>query len=98
MPLICAFTVLGAAKPQGSTRTRTFRDAHGFVKTAITHSNRESLMQWRQDIRNAIQIHAPQLRNALGTRAGGVCRPLSPDAAGERLEKEDVSRDVAGFG
>ena len=65
MPLICAFTVLGAAKPQGSTRTRTFRDAHGFVKTAITHSNRESLMQWRQDIRNAIQIHAPQLRNAL---------------------------------
>lgn len=65
MGQICAFTVYGEAKPQGSTRTRTFRDAKGQLKTAITHSNRESLMQWRQDIRNAIQIHAPELRTNL---------------------------------
>ena len=65
MPLVCSFTVVGAAKPQGSTRTRTFRDARGARHTAITHSNRESLMQWRQDIRTAVQVHAPHLANAL---------------------------------
>lgn len=65
MALVCAFTVYGTPRPQGSTRTRTFRDARGHVKTAITHSNRESLMQWRQDIRNAVQLHAPDLTNAL---------------------------------
>ena len=65
MPLVCSFTVVGAAKPQGSTRTRMFRDARGQMRTAITHSNRDSLMQWRQDIRTAVQVHAPHLANAL---------------------------------
>ena len=65
MALVCAFTVYGTPRPQGSTRTRTFRDARGHVKTAITHSNRESLMQWRADIRSAVQLHAPELRTNL---------------------------------
>lgn len=69
MPLICAFTVLGAAKPQGSTKTITrpvhLPDGRTVYKPVITHSNRASLMQWRQDIRTAVQIHAPQLQHEL---------------------------------
>jgi|SRR5262245_7686618 len=66
MPLVCAFTVVGEAKPQGSTRARTFQNPRtGAWKTAITHSNRASLLQWRQDIRAAIQLQVPQLANAL---------------------------------
>lgn len=66
MALVSAFTVVGQAKPQGSTRTRTYRDARtGHVKTAITHSNRDSLLQWRQDIRAAVQLEAPTLAAGL---------------------------------
>lgn len=75
MALVCAFTVLGAAKPQGSTRTRTFYDTHGRLQTAITHSNRDSLMQWRADIRSAVQLHAPSLRHAL-VRGPVACRAV----------------------
>jgi Holliday junction resolvase RusA-like endonuclease len=57
MPLLCAFTVVGDAVPQGSLR----RGAHGQVR----YSNRDSLMAWRSSIRTAIQLHVPELQNAL---------------------------------
>lgn len=89
MSKICAFTVYGDARPQGSTRTRTFRDARGNTKTAITHSNRESLMQWRQDIRTAIQLHAPELRSNLvrGPIAVRICFAMTkpPSVSKRRL-------------
>jgi Holliday junction resolvase RusA-like endonuclease len=69
MALICSFTVLGEAKPQGSTKTITrqvqLADGRTVYKPVITHSNRESLMRWRTDVRTAIQVHVPQLQNAL---------------------------------
>jgi Holliday junction resolvase RusA-like endonuclease len=78
MSKICAFTVYGDAKPQGSTKTitrpvfdkvtkqpRRLPNGELMMRSVITHSNRESLMQWRQDIRNAIQLHAPELRSNL---------------------------------
>src|SRR5262245_42670949 len=87
MPLICAFTVLGAARPQGSTKTitRPVRLPNGqtVYKPVITHSNRASLMQWRQDNRAAVQLHVPQLGHTL-VRGPVACvaifhrtRPLS---------------------
>jgi Holliday junction resolvase RusA-like endonuclease len=57
MALICAFTVVGEAVPQGSLR----RGAHGQVR----YSNRDSLMAWRSSIRTAIQLHVPDLPHAL---------------------------------
>jgi crossover junction endodeoxyribonuclease RusA len=57
MALICAFTVLGAAVPQGSLQ----RGRHGQVR----YSNGASLMAWRQHIRTAIQLHVPQLATTL---------------------------------
>lgn len=89
MGLVLAFTVLGTARPQGSTRTRTFRDAQGNVKTVITHSNRESLMQWRQDIRSAVQLHAPELRNTL------VSGPVACVAVFHRHRPPSVSKKKA---
>lgn len=86
MPLICAFTVLGAARPQGSTRTRTFYDRNGRLHTAITHSNRESLLRWRQDIRHAVQLHAPRLQNAL------VRGPVAVVAVFHRTRPPSVSK------
>lgn len=78
MPLILSFTVLGHARPQGSTKTITrpvldkvtrqpVRDeaGHMVMRSVITHSNRESLMLWRHSIRAAVQLHAPQLQGAL---------------------------------
>lgn len=56
MALLCAFTVYGDAKPQGSLTD---------YGRGLTYSNRASLMQWRQDIRTAVQMHAPQLQDAL---------------------------------
>jgi Holliday junction resolvase RusA-like endonuclease len=68
MGLICSFVVFGTARPQGSTTTWNKRDPRtGDYKPAITHHNRESLMQWRADIRAAIQQQAPQFRTALIT-------------------------------
>jgi Holliday junction resolvase RusA-like endonuclease len=51
MGLICAFTVLGEAKPQGSLTD---------YGRGVTYSNRASLMQWRADIRAALQQQLPQ--------------------------------------
>jgi Holliday junction resolvase RusA-like endonuclease len=65
MAKLCEFTVWGQAKPQGSTRTRTFIDKDGKPRAVITHANRDSLMQWRTDIRAGIQLHAPGFKSAL---------------------------------
>ena len=78
MGLVISFSVLGHARPQGSTKTITRpvidkatkqprRDAAGnlVMRTVITHSNRESLLLWRNSIRAAVQLHAPQLQGAL---------------------------------
>jgi Holliday junction resolvase RusA-like endonuclease len=78
MPKVCAFVVYGIARPKGSTRSWAcpVKDAHGQVvrdattgrvvmRQAITHQNRESLMKWAHDIRAAIQLHAPELQDAL---------------------------------
>jgi Holliday junction resolvase RusA-like endonuclease len=68
MGLIASFTVYGTPRPQGSTKTWTRRDPRtGEYKPAITHSNRDSLMQWRNDIRAAIQQRASQFREVLIT-------------------------------
>jgi Holliday junction resolvase RusA-like endonuclease len=78
MPKVIAFTVFGDARPQGSTRGWSIpvRDAQGqpvrdgdtgrvVMRQAITHSNRDSLMQWRQDIRAAIQREAAEATREL---------------------------------
>ena len=56
MPLICAFTVFGHAVPQGSLTD---------YGQGVTYSNRASLMQWRADIRAAVQRQVPRLATAL---------------------------------
>src|SRR5262245_27246243 len=70
MALVCSFTVVGDAKPQGSTKTITRpvvdrATGRTSLRPVITHSNRESLMQWRAAIRTAVQTHVPDLQAAL---------------------------------
>ncbi|HEY6360732.1 MAG TPA: RusA family crossover junction endodeoxyribonuclease [Vicinamibacterales bacterium] len=57
MALVCAFTVYGAAQPQGSLTA----DRRGRMR----HSNHASLMAWRSDIRAAMQVHVPHIAHAL---------------------------------
>jgi Holliday junction resolvase RusA-like endonuclease len=68
--LVCAFTVYGDAKPQGSTKTITRRLPSGELRPVITHSNRAALRQWRQDIRAAAHGQAASL--LAGLLAGPV--------------------------
>ncbi len=66
MGLLASFTVVGEPVPQGSTRTWNKRDARtGEVTPAITHHNRERLMQWRTDIRWCIKQQAPHICKTL---------------------------------
>lgn len=99
MPLVLAFTVMGEARPQGSTKTitrpvfdpvtrqpRQHPNGAPMMRTIITHSNRTSLMQWRQDIRRAVHLHAPQLQNAL------VHGPVACVAVFHRTRPPSVSK------
>jgi Holliday junction resolvase RusA-like endonuclease len=78
MGKVCEFVVYGQARPKGSTKSwaHPVKDQHGQVvrdattgrvvmRHAITHQNRDSLMKWAHDIRSAIQLHAPELRDCL---------------------------------
>src|SRR5262245_55997053 len=73
MPLIASFTVLGAAVPQGSTRTwNKYDPVTRTYKPAVTHNKRESLMLWRGAIRSAIQQQVQPsalTRDAVAVRA-----------------------------
>jgi Holliday junction resolvase RusA-like endonuclease len=98
MGLICAFTVWGTARPQGSTTTWNKRDPKtGAYKPAITHHNRESLMQWRADIRAAIQQHAPQFRSQLikgPVAVRGIFYFLKPPSVPKKRVYPIVAPDV----